>query len=706
MGTLLIVIFSIFLISSVFLVSSVEDSFAEEVIVVGTGFEDSSILELKNSRGNTMKIDMVRIWLTGDNEFKSFKTEQGWTGKNTPQGVIIFTTQNSVNPGESIKFGIKTIKENPTVNWKALDSNGELISSASIKINNSDDLEDKPELNQPKIIAIKEDSSFRFIPEKPSSNSDFRVIGENFVPNQSLDFYIQNELIKTIKIDNDGKILFTAKTPSVVDDKRTEFSLQDSGGGMKAISIRIPEIDNREIADVIKLSLGNTPQQVKRGDVVTLEGMATPNTTLTVTSKLPEGDILAIDSIDVGFDGKWSYDNLFSPNLELGIISIEISDGKTNALRNIEVISAKIINVSATDTTYNVGDIITFEGTAIPNKEMSVIIEDAIGAEIFSRTFSVSETGLVNFDVEIPRGSVEGTYVLLMFQEEEEGVSVFGIGQEPESILILRPSKLNFASNESAEILIQGPTNSQISLILIDSADREKISESINLGPDGKEFYIIDTEDLPTGAYTLNAKRGESSGSAVFTIGLSKGSGAITIQTTRDEYKQGEQILILGKTGAVNVLLDITITESNGKIVKNIETFSDKEGFFKIDNFRIPSDGSPGMWKINAKSGGNFKETQFKVIGEDLGLVISLDKTNYDTNEIVNISGSGARISATVTMKIFDMNGDKVDELNITAKSNGEYLTMWKIPPTFESGEYEMTVDDGASNTSIKFIIN
>ena len=150
----------------------------------------------------------------------------------------------------------------------------------------------------------------------------------------------------------------------------------------------------------------------------------------------------------------------------------------------------------------------------------------------------------------------------------------------------------------------------------------------------------------------------------------------------------------------------MTISDSNGNVIKKIDTFSDRFGVFKIDNFRIPSDGQPGIWTINAKSGGNFKETQLKVIGQDLGLVISLDKTNYDTSEIVNISGSGARISATVTMKIFDMNGDKVDELNITAKSNGEYLTMWKIPPTFESGEYEITVDDGASNTSIKFNIN
>ena len=79
------------------------------------------ILELKNSRGNTASIDTVRIWLGENNEFKSFKTEQGWMGKNTPQGVIIFTSENETIPGEGVKFGIKTTKQNPMINWKAID---------------------------------------------------------------------------------------------------------------------------------------------------------------------------------------------------------------------------------------------------------------------------------------------------------------------------------------------------------------------------------------------------------------------------------------------------------------------------------------------------------------------------------------------------------------------------------------------------------
>ena len=113
MGSYSILVFSLLLISSVIIVSNFGTSFADEVIATSTGFEHSTILELKNSRGNMANIDTVRIWLSEDNEFKSFKTEEGWIGKNTPQGVIVFTSQNEIAPGQSVKFGIKTTENNP-----------------------------------------------------------------------------------------------------------------------------------------------------------------------------------------------------------------------------------------------------------------------------------------------------------------------------------------------------------------------------------------------------------------------------------------------------------------------------------------------------------------------------------------------------------------------------------------------------------------
>ena len=271
-------------------------------------------------------------------------------------------------------------------------------------------------------------------------------------------------------------------------------------------------------------------------------------------------------------------------------------------------------------------------------------------------------------------------------------VSVAGVLQEPITAYSL-------GNGGGSIIFSEAPTTGDTVFIVFLGVTMETLT--VGTGA------ITSQTELPTGAFTLNAKRGESSGSALFTIGLTTGSGAISIQTTRDEYKQGDQILVLGNTGAINVLLDITIIDPNGNVIKKIETFSDRFGVFKIDNFRIPTDGEVGVWQINAKSGGNFKITEFAVSGVDGGaLTLFTDKSSYSLNELINISGSGARLSATVTLMIFDSEERKVDELAITSKSNGEYLTIWQIPRELEIGEYKITVDDGVTNASVNFSIN
>ena len=87
-------------------------------------------------------------------------------------------------------------------------------------------------------------------------------------------------------------------------------------------------------------------------------------------------------------------------------------------------------------------------------------------------------------------------------------------------------------------------------------------------------------------------------------------------------------------------------------------------------------------------------------------MIIFLDKGSYEKKELVNISGDGARMSSTVTIKILNSEGIQVDELNITAKSNGQFATIWSIPLELEGGEFEIIADDGSTNSSIKFIIN
>ena len=89
------------------------------VSATSVGHETTTIVEFANSGPDTVRA--FRMWLSGEAAFKSFKTEKGWTGTRLPQGVLVFTAAAGgagVEPGQAVKFGIKTDTESPAVNWR------------------------------------------------------------------------------------------------------------------------------------------------------------------------------------------------------------------------------------------------------------------------------------------------------------------------------------------------------------------------------------------------------------------------------------------------------------------------------------------------------------------------------------------------------------------------------------------------------------
>ncbi|MFB5618975.1 MAG: biofilm-associated protein, partial [Candidatus Nitrosomaritimum aestuariumsis] len=81
--------------------------------------------------------------------------------------------------------------------------------------------------------------------------------------------------------------------------------------------------------------------------------------------------------------------------------------------------------------------------------------------------------------------------------------------------------------------------------------------------------------------------------------------GEISISTTKTSYEPGESILVLGETKP-NVLLTMILLDHNENEIKEVLTYSDKQGKITDSSFRIPSEAESGTWKINAKSGSNF----------------------------------------------------------------------------------------------------
>ena len=372
-----LVILCVAIFSASILILSDQHVHAEQSITVSSiGLDSTSIVEFKNNIDNNFNINSVKIWLSKDNSFKSFKTEKGWTGKFEVGGqMLVFSSQDPIKPGENVKFGVKTNSKNPTINWKALDVDSKTLQSAAIITRQSDNMMEQ-DVVQSERIAINDNSSFRFIPEKPSIGSDFRIVGQNFIPNQSVDFYIDDQMIKSIKIDGDGDFISTATIPNNISEKRTAFILIDSGGTEKTNSMRLYDNQNRDMSQDVKMSVSHTVKTVTRGDVIMIDGNAAPDSTLTLTTKNAQGKTLNIHTVNSGFDGKWNFENLFSVELKLGKVSIEVTDGKTTIVRDFEVISSQLINISPIQNRYEAGDTIKFSGTAIPNQLITLIVED------------------------------------------------------------------------------------------------------------------------------------------------------------------------------------------------------------------------------------------------------------------------------------------------------------------------------------------
>ena len=675
-----------------------------EIIANSFGLENSTILELKNSRGNSVEIDSVRIWLSGENSFQSFKTEQGWMGKNTPQGVIIFSSQDLLKPGEVVKFGIKTSVEKPVINWKALDTNGNIIKTAQTITDT--EITDVKEIIQPKSVAIKDDSTFRLIPTKLSPGSDFRVVGNNFVPNQSLNFYINEKITNTFSTDSNGSFLITNQVPESTNAERTQFLISDSVGAETEISIRLTEQEKRTIGQSLQLVFDETPTTVKRGESITLQGVATPENTLTITSSQNTLGIISIETITTGSDGKWSFENLFSPELELETITIKISDGKDLIERNIDVISSKLIRINSEEPRYEPGDVITFTGNAIANTDLLYYLEDPKGSEIISDLITVDSSGIITFEIQTELSQMKGTYVLHANQGKENGISVVGLGEEPVEVIVVDSTKLNYNTNEKIKIQIQGQPNATVAIIILDDSSKEKISDTVNLGADGFHTYEIESNELSVGTYVVEVRHGKARGDTVFSIGLTQGSGVITMQTTKDEYNAGESILLMGNTGA-NSLLTLTLYNSEGTVVKQVEVFTSKNGAFQSDKFRIPNDPEIGQWSIKAKSGGNTAEHSFTVtkILEGVAVLVDKESRTYSLSEIITISGAGANPSTSIDIKFLDSGGNEIsDKLTIYATNTGAYITSIPvaviIPSDLVPGEFTILVEDPLTSSS------
>jgi hypothetical protein len=387
-----------------------------------------------------------------------------------------------------------------------------------------------------------------------------------------------------------------------------------------------------------------------------------------------------------------------------GKYSVEITDGRETILKTWTVESSKVIVIAPTNLKFIPGETMRYNGTALPNQPIELILEDPLGDEKISDIFQVNDTGIVEFEYSTTASvDKEGTWTLIASQGKHKEFIYAGLGVLPSIPVNMEFDKLNYKSTEDAIITIISKPSEVLSLLIIDPSDKPKgESISITLEPDGRGSYTLDLDGYASGIYSAVIGKGNTKSTETFTVGLQTGSGEISIVTTKFTYEPGEAVLILGDTKP-NILFTLTLIDPDENEVKVKETFSDKNGKISESSFRLPSEAKPGMWKIKAKSGATFDVIEIEVTSITIeGMVITVEEGDQipGVGKTITVKVLGAK--QTVAIEIIPEKGDII-ELSFVASAEGKIIIPWIIPPDIVPGIYTFKATDAYNTAETTF---
>ena len=609
---------SVLLVLTLFTIFSLPGAAAADTISASAkGLSNTIILEILNNENNTSNIKTINVWVSTDNSFKSFKVEPGWTGNEKANGqMIVFSASKALNPGESVKFGLITDKKTSGINWKAIDENGNTIDKKKAKVQEITEspiiFEKETETGQAQEFKKSAETTLKIFPEKIRIDSHVRLVGTGFDSNQLLQLYINDVLFETILADNQGNFKTTITIPSSLGIGVSNFVIIDEFNNTTTTEVKIEEQLNRFLDTELNFGVTSFNQKIKADDTFSVSGSAPPNTGVILTFKNESGVIEKYRVVNVDSKGVWNFGEVIGADVALGKKTILFQNLTAKLEHGLTIKSTSLINITPQKTQYDPGNTITFIGEAEPNNNLEIIIKNQDRIIIHTDDIMVDATGNVNYKFPTDTGFEHGTYIIIINQGDSSYASLFGVGTPSSQQLIITMNKLNFKTTTNAIINIVGPPLTKISILVTNQSGNEELTSSVTTDLTGHGHGVLNLNSLSAGVYTAIALKGNLQDTTKFSVGLTTGSGQITVSSTKDVYAPGDRVLILGKTGG-NAILAISLIDPQNNTIRTQEIFSDSNGQFS-NTFRIPIDAETGIWKIEITSRLDHADTEFNVI--------------------------------------------------------------------------------------------
>ena len=701
---------SLLLVFSVLTLLSISEVNAEDVISVNAeSYENTIIIEFKND--GTSKIKAVKIWPGGDVSFKSFKTEPGWGGGEYSDGrMLIFTATNTLNPGESVKFGFTTSKKIDGINWKALDQNEQQIDTRKTSVQEISHTDSNYAIEESKNIEnVKETGSTlygskKFIPENIRVGSDIRLVGNGFGLEKNLQIYLDNVMIKSVKTDVEGNFLTTISISDTQKVGTSEFIIKDESGDFQSSNIKIEEQKNRFLRTT-QFEINNIPEEVAYDQVLTVSGNAYPKSAIILKFENVDEVLEKIRVVTSDSNGAWVFEESVNRTESIGEKYLIFQNNQHKTTKNITVKSDFVIEIFTTAKRYNMGETVSIAGNSEPNKNTTIWIKDKNKKIIFYDVFTTNADGSLNYELVTDTTFSAGTYTAVVKQEDGADAILFGIDQYPTQGLIALIDKTNFALNSKAILSVVGPPSVKLSITILDSNDNIKNTDSMTVSAAGKNKYTIDLDGLSSGIYRAVISSTNIQDAVKFSVGLEHGSGDISLVTTQTNYTPGDSVLVIGKTGN-NARLTITLFEPSGEVSSQIETFSDGVGNFSTESIGIPYDAILGDWKITAQSRLDSYSVDLKVnIPTNLGITLQIEESEFSIGDVIIIKGTAVSNSNRLYIEITDESDQIITKLETPITGDNTFSLPWTIPHGYDAGLYTINANDSVNNAEYEILV-
>ena len=701
---------SLLLVFSIFTLLSISDVNAEEIISVNVnGYENSVIIELENE--STSKIKTVRVWLGGDITFKSFKSEPGWGGGEYSDGkLVIFTATNTLNPSESVKFGLVTDEKVNAINWKAVDVDGETIDQGKttvLEISQTDSsyaIEESKSLDDIKETGSALYGTKTFIPEKIRVGSDIRLAGNGFGPDKNLQLHLDDSMLKSVKTDAEGNFLTTISISDTQKVGTSEFIIKDESGNFQSSFLNIDEPKNRFLKSS-SFEISNIPVEVRYDETLTLSGNASPQSAVIVAFENMDRVLEKTRVITTNANGEWIFEEAIDRTESVGEKYIIFQNNEHKTTKTLAIKSDFTVEISTTAARYNVGETISITGNSEPNTDTVIWIKDGFKRIVLYDIFTSDSNGSLSYEFDTYGALSAGTYTIIVKQQDGSDAALFGLGQYPTTSVVALMEKTNFALNSKAVLSIIGPPLSKISIAVLDTNDNIKLTDSLTVSSIGKNKYTIDLDGLSSGIYRAAVSSGGVQDAVKFSVGLEPGSGDISIVTTRETYSPGDSILIIGQTGK-NARLTITLFEPSGKVSSQTETFSDAAGNFSTEEIGVPSDAELGVWKITAQSRLDSNSVDIKVsTPSNKGITLEIEESEFSIGDVITIKGTALSDQNRVYIEIINESGEVVVTLETPVTSDSTFAVPWTITGGLDAGVYTIEVHDSENSDSHEILI-